>query len=314
MAVILIIGAVFIFNKKIGEKDVAYKKEKNIPKKEYLIKDVDSDGLYDWEEILWETNPNNPDTDQDGTNDGDEVKQNRNPKIPGPDDIFSPDENSDASSTEENLNLTEKIGRDFLFNYFSVKKMENLTEDEKQELVESFISKLNPENLEKKYAESDLKIAGENSKENSKMYLNKIGAIFKSFNTIEEGELQILMKILSNENEELPNELKKIADNKKVYENASYEMLKTETPPKYTSIHLGILNSLNNTILAISKMELVYENPAEAIVGIKIYSNESDKMIRIFKNFKAEAEKDKITFSPDESGYALIKNYFAKIK
>ena len=41
--------------------------------------DTDQDGLKDWEEVLWKTDPNNPDTDGDGVNDGDEVVQGRSP-------------------------------------------------------------------------------------------------------------------------------------------------------------------------------------------------------------------------------------------
>ncbi len=49
-------------------------------------KDADGDGLADWEEALWKTDPQNPDTDGDGTKDGDEPKENRNPTVKGPDD------------------------------------------------------------------------------------------------------------------------------------------------------------------------------------------------------------------------------------
>lgn len=36
-------------------------------------RDSDGDGRPDWEEVLWNTDPNNPDSDGDGTPDGDEV-------------------------------------------------------------------------------------------------------------------------------------------------------------------------------------------------------------------------------------------------
>ncbi len=48
--------------------------------------DSDNDGLKDWEETVYGTDPNKPDTDGDGTKDGDEIAQKRNPKKPGPED------------------------------------------------------------------------------------------------------------------------------------------------------------------------------------------------------------------------------------
>ncbi|MEK7541563.1 MAG: hypothetical protein AAB533_01815, partial [Patescibacteria group bacterium] len=44
-----------------------------------LTRDQDADGLKDWEEGIFRTDPQNPDTDADGTPDGEEIKQNRDP-------------------------------------------------------------------------------------------------------------------------------------------------------------------------------------------------------------------------------------------
>ncbi|MCH7529851.1 hypothetical protein IIB50_01915 [Patescibacteria group bacterium] len=43
--------------------------------------DSDDDGLKDWEEVLWGTDPFNPDTDNDGTDDGVEIAVDRNPLV-----------------------------------------------------------------------------------------------------------------------------------------------------------------------------------------------------------------------------------------
>lgn len=54
--------------------------------------DQDGDGLADWEEELWQTNPQNPDSDGDGTSDGAEVSAGRDPRLAGPDDqLTNPD-------------------------------------------------------------------------------------------------------------------------------------------------------------------------------------------------------------------------------
>lgn len=42
-----------------------------------LFLDSDNDGLRDWEEVLWKTDPQNPDTDRDGISDGEEANINR---------------------------------------------------------------------------------------------------------------------------------------------------------------------------------------------------------------------------------------------
>jgi hypothetical protein len=45
--------------------------------------DPDGDGLMNWEELVWHTDPNNPDTDGDGISDGDEVRARSNPVVSG---------------------------------------------------------------------------------------------------------------------------------------------------------------------------------------------------------------------------------------
>ena len=50
-----------------------------------LLQDSDNDGLQNWEEELYKTDPINPDSDGDGASDGEEIKVGRNPALAGPD-------------------------------------------------------------------------------------------------------------------------------------------------------------------------------------------------------------------------------------
>lgn len=61
--------------------------------------DRDNDGLKDWEESIFKTDPDKPDTDGDGTIDGEEITQNRDPLVAGP---LDPAVSSNAASEEGN--------------------------------------------------------------------------------------------------------------------------------------------------------------------------------------------------------------------
>jgi hypothetical protein len=86
--------------------------------------DSDHDGLPDWEEALYGTDPHNPDTDGDGTPDGEEIKEGRDPlkantapKGQEPNDKISPAliaESDAIANADQNLNATEKMAHDLI--------------------------------------------------------------------------------------------------------------------------------------------------------------------------------------------------------
>lgn len=75
--------------------------------------DSDNDGLSDWEESVYGTNPHDSDSDDDGYLDGEEVLSNHDPLKKGPDDAIK---SSAIKSTEEKT-ATEKLSRIVIENY-----------------------------------------------------------------------------------------------------------------------------------------------------------------------------------------------------
>lgn len=65
-------------------------------------RDDDGDGLPNWEEALWKSDPAKKDTDGDGVSDFDEARAMQDPTVPGPGNL-SAVSGSLASSTAENI-------------------------------------------------------------------------------------------------------------------------------------------------------------------------------------------------------------------
>ena len=102
IAIVLIIGGL-IFVLKLNKESVLKSKTSEISQENF--KDSDNDGLKDWEEELYGTDPNNPDTDGDGYLDGQEVNSGHNPLVKAPNDEldFYP------LPLGEKYNITKKI-------------------------------------------------------------------------------------------------------------------------------------------------------------------------------------------------------------
>ena len=75
--------------------------------------DYDKDGLKDWEEALWKTDPKSPDTDGDGALDGKEVAEKRNPAVRGPNDALSADSGAASSLGAGDGNASQNLTEDF---------------------------------------------------------------------------------------------------------------------------------------------------------------------------------------------------------
>ena len=77
-------------------------------------KDSDGDGLKDWEEAIWRTDPARADSDGDGTADGREIADNRDPRRPGPNDQYGVTEETTAENAAAAApapeNLTAQLG------------------------------------------------------------------------------------------------------------------------------------------------------------------------------------------------------------
>jgi hypothetical protein len=97
IAIVLIIGGLVLIWKHSDEKQTKISQEN--------FKDSDNDGLRDWEEELFHTDPRNPDTDGDGYLDGEEVDSGYNPLIKSPGDklTFYP------LPLGEKYNITKKV-------------------------------------------------------------------------------------------------------------------------------------------------------------------------------------------------------------
>lgn len=99
--------------------------------------DTDHDGLSDWEESVYSTDPKNSDTDGDKYLDGEEIASNRNPLVAGPNDLVS----KSSIPTNNNQTATEKLTQLATNNYM-------------QALQGKDPSSMNPEQLNQILSES----------------------------------------------------------------------------------------------------------------------------------------------------------------
>lgn len=271
---------------------------------EEINKDSDNDGLKDWEETLWKTDPNNPDTDKDGVPDGQEIKENRNPLLAG----------NDETDKIKSPNLTEALGWEFFSEYMRLKQEsgDQLSEAEKTELVNSLMSGLN--SFEKKpndYLESDIKIAPTDDEKTIKEYGNNFALIIKKyFDPLPETEMTILQRAVINKNED---ELKKLEPLANAYRNTAKEMLSLTTPKGFSEFHLALINHLTDISKNIDDMQTIFKDPVQALLVLKQHKKNSIIVYLILRNLNGYFATNKVVFEENEPA-EFFKIYMAAAK
>ncbi|MCA9364812.1 MAG: hypothetical protein KC736_02880 [Candidatus Moranbacteria bacterium] len=103
-----------------------------------IFLDSDQDGLSDDEEVLFGTDPKNPDTDGDSYSDGVEVESGYDPKVPAPGDRLNVDVSSSSTSASngDRENLTEQVSLQIAELLTSQESDEPLSEESLQDIVD----------------------------------------------------------------------------------------------------------------------------------------------------------------------------------
>lgn len=168
-----------------------------------LLNDSDQDGLQNWEEQLYRTDPNNPDTDGDGTLDGEEVKTGRDPLIKGPDDSIAKAE-EENKALNSSSNLTNKIFQEFIREGGAATMFEQkIPAGAKKALSEKVSQMVSEEQKTTAYDPEkigEIKISQDTSPEATKKYLYAVSGIFDRNTNVEEktDALDLYLEILNS--------------------------------------------------------------------------------------------------------------------
>lgn len=303
---VLIIGGAF-WSTKIKSNSVSYKNELAVQNEqtEKLFKDLDNDGLKDWEEELWGTDINNKDTDGDKTDDFTEIREGRSPIIKGPNDKLQDEElrKKINPTIESDLNETDKFSRELFAKYISAKQSGDVKSVNYGDFLSEYVEK-SEKGTVIIYKESDLKSVESNS-ENIRKYGNQFGKIIKDkAKEFPKSELEILDKALPEEDAE---KLKELDIPIQRYNAIKDEMLRMEVPLDLLVTHVKIINLLGLMTLSIEDMKFLLSDPVRAVSGVSMYPVATDFMIKATTELTKYFISKEIIFDKDEDGYDITK-------
>ncbi len=265
-------------------------------------KDTDGDGLKDWEEVFWKTDPNNPDTDGDGTTDGDEIDLERNPKVAGPDDelFLHP---AFESSSKGATTTTSKIGARIANDYLALKESGTpITPEITEQLVNSILESTEPV-LVLSYREGDFNIDSDSSRQSLRAYADSLGRVFLD-NTPDSYVNELFAAHRAVYHEDM-TELEQIDIVIESYEKIDREILQMSVPALLIEEHTNVANSVKGLLSVIKTMR---DMDKDMVSGIVALSDHPRYAFALEQSINALAEimaENNISFEPGEAGYEI---------
>lgn len=233
---------------------------------ELLQKDTDGDGVMDWEEALWGTDKNKSAT-FNGTPDATYIKNKKadlNIKEP----------------TDQELTETDKFARGFLAAFTAMKDTGNVDSKTITNFGSALGQKIATPALIDQYSIKDLKIdtSGDTTKKNK--YYKAVSDLFETYKNDGIGnELDIVSNSLtqaSSGTNVKPDELILISQ---AYKDFASKMLLLTVPEDLSSYHLKIINSSNNTGIAVEKLTKIATDPVVGLSGLSEYQKYSEELV-----------------------------------
>jgi hypothetical protein len=272
LVIIVIIYFIFLYSK-------TYKSLKNptittstVQIQELLEKDTDNDGVRDWEEALWGTDTNKANTF--GMPDKTYIANKKK-------EVASKSGES-GTATDENLDDTEKIAREFLSTILTLKESGNLNSFNISNLAQKFSADIGADaDLADVYTKSDVKLGADTAAAKKAYYTT----FSKSIATAKKGgmgaELNAIARFFT-EAEAKPEELTKIAG---AYTTLTNSLKAMQVPPSAATLHLALLNQSANMATSFKNIVEISNNSIIGLIAISQFKANEPKLEKTISDY-----------------------------
>lgn len=254
--------------------------------------DSDNDGLSDWRENLWNTDPQIKDTDGDGVIDGKEVKQNRDPTKAGNDTLSAIQREDIENGARQGVdtNQTKQIFRQILpsaivlannrqsgtSSKISTKQINKIVKETQENLT------VNTEE-DRPYTRDNITVV-ESTPDTRKTYSQYLTANLSTIAEEQPGD-ELLLFAQAAKGQSPEKKYQQMRDISQLYTDMNQDLLSANVPKDFADQHTQLVNNYHVLALSIGEMTRVDDDPARALAAIqryrKIVRDNADLLYRI---------------------------------
>lgn len=230
---------------------------------EFVNRDIDGDGLLDWEETLIGTDLELWDTDGDGISDGDQYR------------ATLADAGDTSTSTEDGMEFsqtqTAKLSQELFATIAAMSQVGELDPTAAEQLTNEIIAKVQNADPRKVYAVGEINISTDNSPSAFQKYIADIENIYKKYPAPSPSAIEILVEFAGDGENTNPDALIDLSPIVTQTENVLGEMTKMGVPSEIAMIHLDLVNVLERLRENLEDMLLFEVDPILAAGGMSNY-------------------------------------------
>lgn len=240
---------------------------------QYAAKDSDSDGLPDWQEDLYGTNPNNAHSVNPSVNDAEAVAKGLvQPRFKGA-TTSSADASSIPGVDTTPTTVTDQFAKQLFGQYLKTRGSEAPSASDVATFVENAVADLSrSQTLPDTYNLGQVHVSGTGPSALSSYAVRAENIIYK-----EEGnELEILAQAVNGDAKALA-QVNKIGI---AYGVAGKSLIQSNVPKELAPSHLALANALMRMSDGLKDVSLINSDPLAAMLGLGNYSKAFDESLR----------------------------------
>jgi len=276
-------------------------------------KDSDGDGLPDWEEALYGTDPNKFDTFGYGMSDSQAVAKGLIvPKAATP--IVNATAATNGSSTPADAfvpggtpasgSLTEQFARNFFAQYLAAHQGgKTLSTADMTTFVTTAVEQLQASQVQQDaFTYGEVKVAG-SGQATMRAYAVAAEAAFAA-NTVQlpKSELAYLNDAVTNNDTSALDNITKISQ---AYTKIANAFIKLPVPTELATAHLALANALAQMDVVTSEFAAVNRDPILTSLGLANYTGDATAMRTAFVNIASALQHASVVLKPGDAGYSM---------
>ena len=246
----------------------------NITIKDLVNKDTDGDGILDWEEGLWGTDPTKKETTP-GT--PDKVAIENLKKQTGQNQQGLPLLKNGDNQSIENLTQTDQFSRELFSTIATLNQNGIVDQATIDKLGASLAEKIQNPIIRKVFLISDIKTINDNSVQAFINYNNALNSIFQKYPTTY-SVLDVLQEFIIDENSVDVSVLSKLNPIIEQSNKVMTAMVKMNVPQSLSVLHLNFINTLQRLVENLSDIKLYDNDSIVALGGISKYKENTTQL------------------------------------